>query len=1100
MGDWETAGTYLMTYLEFYQDDTDENSEDGYGIDNEVEDLTPLQRLEKYLDSDNIFNRQMLARGLLDTLRAVYESEDNCFAVMDAMSKLSEDPEPSVRSELMEQVPHIAVYCQENKDAFINAVPQYILPMVVRYLNDANSQVRKTSQAALLVLLEQELAEKSDIEQQVIQVILELASPESLDECRSEAAALMSKMAPLLGKDITERLFLPRFSEMCTDPLFHVRKVCAANFGEVASVVGARNCEEYLLPKFYYLCEDGVWGVRKACAECFMTVSCACSLEVRRNKLANLFVNLLCDQSRWVRMSAFQQLGPFISTFADVERTGMCVNEDGNLSFKSLESFGDDEVIEHHPGEPSLSDGDDVKEDFGGVLQLKPLDPLGTPTESSTDEPGPEVPGSSAGSEILEEDMDIDSISAGDEDQNKAVELNAADERLVFSIEDKSAEELRAENLSVQCNVDSSVDSPDVAQFPVCDTNSSSSSSNIESETRRQDVASLENVTSVGSELPEGSSAAPGGGSVLPENSSDNESPVDLAGAGDSGQSDTKFNVPSAGGAKVEGAGSDSDNVFMDNASDGQGASVTAEGNSEDPSASGKVHVHLDNNFNTFQYWRSPLPEVNIDFDIINGQPTNIHVVAKVKDEDTKKVYASEMNVNISSGGARSHSNSFTDSLSGFALGDSMSSSSSSSSALSLVQSEVEKSGVRIHTASVSTVSDAPDEMVSHIGSTHVLGQHLGQQHLAIVDGVVQDMSGLGLGFPEDMPLSLEFVQDDATLAQQQNIVPQLLLENYLGMVDPSRAQTVDGEITRHCAYNLPAVAYTLGRQNWHCIKNLYETLAQDMQWKVRRTLAFSMHQLAMIVGDEITHKDLVPVFDGFLKDLDEVRIGVLKHLADIFRLLRPEVRLQYLTRVQDFMKTDNTRNWRFREELAEQLVHVCNFFHCIDVCRDIVPVSMILCSDKVAQVRFVALRLLSAILHKTHEDEEKKLLASICNNIIQEFATGCRWLARQTFAQLCYVILEENSLPPDVFARNFLPSLLHLGTDPVPNVRLSLSKVMALRIMPLDYFTTQQNPYHEDLVHTQQRLQTDVDKDVRYFSSLQPGSDISHDHDMVPV
>ena len=83
----------------------------------------------------------MLARGLLDTLRAVYETEDNCIAVLDAMSRLSEDPEPSVRSELMEQVPHVAVYCQENKDAFLDAVPQYILPMVVRYQNDANSQV-----------------------------------------------------------------------------------------------------------------------------------------------------------------------------------------------------------------------------------------------------------------------------------------------------------------------------------------------------------------------------------------------------------------------------------------------------------------------------------------------------------------------------------------------------------------------------------------------------------------------------------------------------------------------------------------------------------------------------------------------------------------------------------------------------------------------------------------------------------------------------------------------------------------------------------------------------------------------------------------------
>ena len=53
------------------------------------------------------------------------------------------------------------------------------------------------------------------------------------------------------------------------------------------------------------------------------------------------------------------------------------------------------------------------------------------------------------------------------------------------------------------------------------------------------------------------------------------------------------------------------------------------------------------------------------------------------------------------------------------------------------------------------------------------------------------------------------------------------------------------------------------------------------LQWKVRRTLAFSIHELAVIVGEENTTRDLVPVFNGFLKDLDEVRIGVLKHLAD---------------------------------------------------------------------------------------------------------------------------------------------------------------------------------------------------------------------------
>jgi len=49
-------------------------------------------------------------------------------------------------------------------------------------------------------------------------------------------------------------------------------------------------------------------------------------------------------------------------------------------------------------------------------------------------------------------------------------------------------------------------------------------------------------------------------------------------------------------------------------------------------------------------------------------------------------------------------------------------------------------------------------------------------------------------------------------------------------MTDPARAQTVDSEIAKHCAYSLPAVAYTLGRKYWPCLRELYETLAADMQ------------------------------------------------------------------------------------------------------------------------------------------------------------------------------------------------------------------------------------------------------------------------------
>lgn len=42
-----------------------------------------------------------------------------------------------------------------------------------------------------------------------------------------------------------------------------------------------------------------------------------------------------------------------------------------------------------------------------------------------------------------------------------------------------------------------------------------------------------------------------------------------------------------------------------------------------------------------------------------------------------------------------------------------------------------------------------------------------------------------------------------------------------------------------------------------------------------------------MILGDQLTAADLVPVFNGFLKDLDEVRIGILKHLYDFLKVGR---------------------------------------------------------------------------------------------------------------------------------------------------------------------------------------------------------------------
>lgn len=71
-----------------------------------------------------------------------------------------------------------------------------------------------------------------------------------------------------------------------------------------------------------------------------------------------------------------------------------------------------------------------------------------------------------------------------------------------------------------------------------------------------------------------------------------------------------------------------------------------------------------------------------------------------------------------------------------------------------------------------------------------------------------------------------------------QDVIPQPLLDEYVSMTDPARAQSVDTDIAKHCAYSLPGVALTLGRQNWHCLKDTYETLASDVQVRAASSAA----------------------------------------------------------------------------------------------------------------------------------------------------------------------------------------------------------------------------------------------------------------------
>merc|ERR1719219_1659446 len=371
--------------------------------------------------------------------------------------------------------------------------------------------------------------------------------------------------------------------------------------------------------------------------------------------------------------------------------------------------------------------------------------------------------------------------------------------------------------------------------------------------------------------------------------------------------------------------------------------------------------------FNNFLYWRDPLPVL----DDLDDLKTTEEAASEVEEAAEKSSAVNETVENASSTSAASVDNTVAAAVTEKkgaldeiwtgcpvitfqAFADLTDATDTSTMELFRPESGISGNGKLVfdpNTLSIKNNNQSPQQ--------HVAQQSLqtSQQQQQIQSHNLQQQQMQDPALPRGPPATL------------QSIVPQLLVDHFVSMTDPSRAQTVDSEIAHHCAYSLPAVALTIGRKNWPLLRDTYHNLASDMQWKVRRTLASSIHELGVILGQEAVVSDLIPIFNGFLKDLDEVRIGLLKHLSDFLQLLPLDLRREYLPKMTDFLYMDNDRNWRFRQELAVQMGQLIPLFSSEEVKKHLAPIAVILIKDKVAAVRQSAVQIHSIIVKILLED-----------------------------------------------------------------------------------------------------------------------------------
>ncbi|KAL7327508.1 hypothetical protein PS15p_205927 [Mucor circinelloides] len=374
-----------------------------------------------------------------------------------------------------------------------------------------------------------------------------------------------------------------------------------------------------------------------------------------------------------------------------------------------------------------------------------------------------------------------------------------------------------------------------------------------------------------------------------------------------------------------------------------------------------------------------------------------------------------------------------------------------------------------------------------------------------------------------------KFLPEDWKETGNPGEVPEELLDFFLSLgntttTSANQMYKMDTERIHNCAYNFPAVVLTAGVGYWDShLKDTYLNLTKDYQLKVRRTFAYSLHDIARIIGPERTERDLVQIFALYLMDLDDVKQGVLEHLSEFLNVLAVSSRNEYipiLAEVWDGVMN----NWHLRDILANQLRDIARLFDASRVVEHILPLAIRACHDEFASVRETGVEIIPVILDivkrtvdedgenlsqvavgeaaedtETLFERQQKYALALLNHVMEKLDDLVRSVAYRTrlvFTQICRSLLDAGINPAD-FASFFLPRLALLVKDPVVNVRIAASRAMHTLCSINGYRQDIENIIYTDEIAMEDEsspkqildgilyhLATDKDGDVRFYIS----------------
>jgi hypothetical protein len=670
----------------------------------------------------------------------------------------------------------------------------------------------------------------------------------------------MAKVAPLIGTDATHEKFFNKFLMLCQCEIPNIRKQCASVFPVMCEVLGSELLESSMLPLFVKLCDDPSWDIRNACAQIIPMMSILCSLSLRREYLVPIMKKFMFDESRWVITSTLNSLGEFLATFAQPPIIGLAYNY-------RLELFITNAADQ------------DFRQQYQSNMLLYSNQPNSSVIFKNLEHYEKEFEKEFVINDNQQQNIQqlsaVNKSSSSQQDPSKKINI----ETYLLSI-------IKANHFNDRMNTSGGrLSSTTASESDECELFSIQNSFNPANLLKR-----LSTSSSVGDGSEEGKEKGDDNNNgddpfsrFMKFNTPLKNNFVNRILTPDN--SDSTFVWHMGFGSSVGNDHCSYDYVFKENGS-------TADQDDDDDDDDDDI-TDFDGRNNLNKTVKSYNDESN-DTDTVEKMFNDLTLRDKLNNNlDGDDTELEKFN---------SHQFWY---IAPPIIEDEL--------IIDASNNEMNNNEEEIENTSINNVADQSTLLMTEDDEDND-----SNDSMKVLNGDPKEHLNLKLPKPEEVE---EEEEEKAPTPRNDNAeVEWNLVEDFVYMKD------IDNDLCYKCAYNFPAVMLTLGKRFWPILHQHFLSLCNDLQSsvRVRKTMAKSIYQIALIVGSHQATVDLVAPYVEFFKDIDEIKIEVVKQVSKFIKIVDPSKHEIILNQLEMcWHPSIHVVNWRLREQIGIQIVEL---------------------------------------------------------------------------------------------------------------------------------------------------------------------------------